>query len=66
VNGQELVGMTQEQVVKILRAVASGSIVSLTVSRQSETLPRKMVIGGLTVLGVGARDWSMRAILSIF
>nr|CAB3264654.1 partitioning defective 3 homolog B-like [Phallusia mammillata] len=42
VNDQELSGLSQEEAVKILRSVPSGSVVNLTISRQSETLPRKL------------------------
>ncbi|XP_076799740.1 partitioning defective 3 homolog isoform X3 [Clavelina lepadiformis] len=42
VNGFDVSGKTQEEVVVMLRGVAIGSIVNLVISRQIENLPRKM------------------------
>ncbi|XP_078490633.1 partitioning defective 3 homolog isoform X8 [Ciona intestinalis] len=42
VNGEDMNGKTQEDAVAILRGIVIGSLVNLVVSRQNETLPRKL------------------------
>ena len=42
-NGESVIGKSQDEVVSTLRAVTIGSVVSITLSRQNEDLPRKLV-----------------------